>query len=58
MINIIIYLDSDGTITRCVSCPESMEDIQCVEGESWIQHDRVDDTIWRVNPVTKELEER
>ena len=53
---IIVYLASSGQITRCISCPEGMEEIQCNPDEDWIEHPAVDDTEWKINPETKQLE--
>lgn len=48
MKNIVIYDIATGDIKRCVSCPDSMMDLQAREGEGIIEHDRVDDTLFHV----------
>lgn len=48
MKNIVIYDIATGNIKRCVSCPDSMMDLQAREGEGIIEHDRVDDTLFHV----------
>lgn len=58
MISIIVYNEDTGLILRCVICQSETADEQCGDGEAWIEHERVDDTQWKVNPATKELEAR
>ena len=55
MINMVIYKTSDGDILRCVTCPEDMVNIQLGDGESWIEHEKVDDTQFKVNLDTGEI---
>jgi hypothetical protein len=55
MINMVIYNISDGNILRCVTCPEEMADIQFGAGEAWIEHEKVDDTQFKVNLETGEI---
>jgi len=55
MINMVIYKISDGDILRSVSCPEDMVDIQIGDGESWIEHEKVDDTQFKVDLATGEI---
>lgn len=55
MINIIIYLDYDGTIIRCVSCPEGMEQLQCHDGEAYIEHERVNDVLYKIDLSTLQV---
>lgn len=55
MISMVIYKISDGDILRCVNCPEGMVDIQLGDGEAWIQHEKVDDTQFKVNLETGEI---
>ena len=55
MINIVIYKISDGDILRCVSCPEEMADLQLNTGEDWIEHEKIDDTQFKVNLETSEI---
>ena len=57
MKNIIIYNVVDGDITRCVTCPQSMVDIQCNAGEAYIEHDRIDDTLYKVDLETLQIVE-
>lgn len=53
--NIVIYQKDTGSISRCVSCPDGMQDIQCGNEENWIEHDWVDDSKYRVDLVTLEI---
>lgn len=55
MINIVIYKTSNGDITRCVTCPAEMADLQVEDGEAWLEHDRVDDTLYKVDLQTMEI---
>lgn len=55
MINIVIYNLANGDILRCVTCPIEMADIQCQEGEGWLEHERVDDTLYKVDMSTLEI---
>ena len=55
MTNMVIYKTSDGDILRCITCPEEMVDIQLGAGEAWIEHERVDDTQFKVNLDTGEI---
>lgn len=55
MIEIVIYNTSDGDITRCVTCPTDMADLQVGEGEAWLEHERVDDTLYKVDLSTLEI---
>ena len=55
MINIVIYNLIDGDILRCVTCPIEMADIQCQEGEGWLEHERVNDIEYRVELTTLQV---
>lgn len=55
MIHIVIYNEADGDIIRCTSCPMGMQDIQCGNDEAWIEHERVDDTLFKVDLSTLEI---
>lgn len=55
MINIVVYLQADGSILRCVTCPSEMADLQCSEGEAWLEHERVDDTAFKIDLDTLEI---
>ncbi len=49
MKSIVIYEAATGIIVKCVTCPDSMIDIQCGNGEAYIEHDRVDDADYKVD---------
>lgn len=53
--NIIIYETATGIINRCVSCPEEMVDSQCGPSESYIEHDWVDDSKYKIDLETLEV---
>ena len=55
MKNLIIYDTATGDIIRCISCPESMAESQVGAGEAAIEHERVDDSLWRVDLQIKQL---
>ena len=55
MKSIIIYNIATGDIVRCISCPESMIESQTNSGEGFIEHDRVDDTAYKVDLNTLEI---
>lgn len=55
MISMVIYKISDGDILRCVTCPEEMVDIQLGAGEAWVEHERIDDTQFKVDLETDEI---
>ena len=57
MKNIVIYNVIDGDIVRCVTCPEGMVEIQCRTGEAYIEHDRIDDTLYKVDLETLQIVE-
>lgn len=52
---IIVYNTQDGDITKCASCPDGMEDAQCGPNESWIAHEWVDDTLYKVDLNTLDI---
>lgn len=55
MKSIIVYSLADGDILRCVACPEGMEQLQCHNGEAYIEHERVDDTKYKIDLTTLEI---
>lgn len=52
---IIVYSEIDGDILRSVYCPDGMEDLQCGENETWMEHDYVDDSLYKVDLNTLEI---
>ena len=55
MINIIIYKTLDGDIVRCVYCLSGTEEMQCGEGEAWIEHEKVNDAEYKVDLETLQV---
>lgn len=53
--NIIIYDTATGAIHRCVTCPPEMAAEQCRADESYIEHDWVDDSKYKVDLETLEV---
>lgn len=54
--NIVIYKIDSGAIIKSISCPEDMVSIQYDhETENFIEHDRVDDTAYKVDLNTLEI---
>lgn len=47
--NIIVYSTIDGDILRSVYCQDGMQDLQCGENEAWIEHEFVDDSLYKVD---------
>lgn len=48
MKNFVIYDPPTGTILRCGFCTDDDFDLQANEGEGIVEHERVDDTMFRV----------
>lgn len=55
MIGLIVYSTLDGEIRKYVLCPSGMADLQCGEDEAYIEHDRVDDSKFKVDLETLEI---
>lgn len=55
MIHLVIYNTLDGSILRCVTCPESMAQEQCSAEESWLVSPPVDDNLFKVDLETLEI---
>ena len=53
--NIIVYETATGTINRCVTCPHEMAQEQCRADESYIEHDLVDDSKYKIDLETLEV---
>lgn len=49
---IIVYATADGDILRNVLCPDGQADIQCGDGEAWIEHEPVDDVAYKIDLAT------
>lgn len=49
---IIVFSLADGVIQRNMECPEASVEIQCSEGEWWIEHEPVDDAAFKVDLET------
>lgn len=50
--NIIIYETVTGIINRCVTCPAEMAQEQCRLDETWLEHDWVDDSKYKIDLAT------
>lgn len=55
MKSIIVYSLTDGDILRCVICPDGMEALQCHDGEAYIEHERVNDVLYKIDLTTLEI---
>lgn len=55
MISLIIYNTVNGEIRKYVVCPSDMADLQCGEDEAYLEHDRVDDSKFKVDLSTLEI---
>lgn len=53
--NIIIYNLSTGEITRQMSVPADLVELQLGPNESYIEHDRVDDTAFNIDTLNEEV---
>jgi hypothetical protein len=54
--NIIIYKTESGDITKSITCPEDMVEIQYDhETENFMEHDRVDDALYKVDLSTMQI---
>jgi hypothetical protein len=55
-VNIIIYETDSGKIIKSMTCPEEMISIQYDhETQNFLEHDRVDDTLYKVDLNTLEI---
>lgn len=52
---IVVYNTLDGDIIKCATCPDGMEDIQCGPNEAWIEHEWVDDSLYKVDLNTLDI---
>lgn len=54
--NIIIYETDSGKIIKSMTCPEEMISIQYDHAtQNFLEHDRVDDTMFKVDLNTLEI---
>lgn len=55
--NLAVYDLTSGEISRCVTCPEDLAELQAGEGEGWVEIEQpVPTHLWRVDPQTLTLE--
>lgn len=52
---IIVFSMSDGAILRNVECPADSAEIQCGDGEWFVEHEPVDDEAFKVDVATLAL---